>query len=117
VTEDLANQEKEVQQHLQTMLHREEEHWRLKSRNLWIKVGDSNTSFFHNQAQSRRKNNIVTTITSSIGKQIDSYDEIKVEAYHHYNNLYQQPREDSTQGEDNKLLENIPSLVSNEENI
>jgi hypothetical protein len=45
--EDLVNQDKEAQQHLQTMLHKEEEHWRLKSMTLWIKAGDSNTSFFH----------------------------------------------------------------------
>jgi len=31
-TETLLNQEKEAQQHLQLTLHREEEHWRLKSR-------------------------------------------------------------------------------------
>jgi hypothetical protein len=55
VTEALMNQEKEAQQHLQATLRREEEHWRLKSRSLWIKAGDSNTSFFHKQAQSRRK--------------------------------------------------------------
>jgi hypothetical protein len=55
VTETLLNQEKEAQQHLQHTLRREEEHWRLKSRSLWIKVGDSNTSFFHKQAQFQRK--------------------------------------------------------------
>jgi hypothetical protein len=59
----------------------------------------------------------VTTITSSIGQQIDSYKEIKEEAYHHFSDLYQEPIEDTTQEENNKLLENIPSLVTNEENI
>jgi hypothetical protein len=59
----------------------------------------------------------VTTITSSTGQQIDSYEEIKEEAYHHFSSLYQQPIEDTTQEENNKLLENIPILVTNEENI
>jgi hypothetical protein len=116
VTEALMNQEKEAQQHLQTTLRREEEHWRLKSRSLWIKAGDSNTSFFHKQAQSRRKKNTVTSITSSTGQQIDSYEQIKAEAYHHYNNLYQQPREEAMQVETNSLLANIPNLVSDAEN-
>jgi hypothetical protein len=116
VTEALMNQEKEAQQHLQATLRREEEHWRLKSRNLWIKAGDSNTSFFHRQAQSRRKKNTVTTITSSTGQQIDTYDQIKAEAFQHYNTLYQQPREESMQEEVDSLLANIPSLVSDAEN-
>jgi hypothetical protein len=55
VTEALLNQEKEANQQLHHSLCREEEHWRLKSRSLWLKAGDSNTSFFHRQAQNRRK--------------------------------------------------------------
>jgi len=59
---------------------------------------------------------MVTSITSSAGQQIDSYEHIKEEAYHHYTNLYHQPREEAMQVEINRLLENIPSLVSNAEN-
>jgi hypothetical protein len=42
---------------------------------------------------------------------------LKEEAYHHFSDLYQQPIEDTTQEENNKLGENIPSLVTNEENF
>jgi hypothetical protein len=116
VTETLLNQEKEAQQHLQHTLRREEEHWRLKSRSLWIKAGDSNTSFFHKQAQSRRKKNTVTSITSSTGQQLDSFDQVKEEAFHHFNNLYQQPIEEATNADVIDMLSNIPSIVSEHEN-
>jgi hypothetical protein len=116
VTETLMNQEKEAQQHLQHTLRREEEHWRLKSRSLWIKEGDSNTSFFHKQAQSRRKKNTVTSITSSTGQQIDSFEQVKAEAYRHFNNLYQQPIEEATNTEAIGMLANIPEIVSEPEN-
>jgi hypothetical protein len=54
VTEMLLIQEKEAYQQLHYSLHREEEHWILKSRSLRLKAGDSNISF-HKQAQNRRK--------------------------------------------------------------
>jgi hypothetical protein len=116
VTEMLLNQEKEAQQHLQHTLCREEEHWRLKSRSLWIKVGDSNTSFFHKQAQSRRKKNTVTSITSNTGQQLDTFDQVKEEAFHHFNNLYQQPSSEETNADVLDMLANIPSVVSEHEN-
>jgi hypothetical protein len=68
VTEMLLIQEKEAYQQLHYSLRREEEHWRLKSRSLWLKAGDSNTSFFHKQAQNRRKKNTVTSILSNSGQ-------------------------------------------------
>jgi hypothetical protein len=47
VTQEALNREKEAYQNLHSAMRREEEHWRLKSRSLWLRVGDSNTSFFH----------------------------------------------------------------------
>jgi len=112
----LLNQEKEAQKHLQHTLHREEEHWRLKSRSLWMKTGDSNSSFFHKRAHSRRKKNKVTSITSKIGKQIETFDQVKEEAFHHFNSLYQQPSSEETNADVLDMLSNIPSVVSEHEN-
>jgi hypothetical protein len=116
VTESLLNQEKEAHQHLHHSLRREEEHWRLKSRSLWIKAGDSNTSYFHKQAQTRRKKNTVTSIISNTGQQLDTFDQVKDEAFHHFNNLYQQPSSEGTNADTLDMLANIPSIVSEHEN-
>lgn len=36
-----------------------EEEWRLKRRAIWLKVGDENTSFFHNFAKGRKSVNTI----------------------------------------------------------
>jgi hypothetical protein len=88
----------------------------LKSRSLWIKARDSNTSFFHKKAQFWRKQNTITSIISSIWKQIDSFEKVKEEAYQHFNNLYQQPIEEETNTDVINMLSNIPNIVSEPKN-
>jgi hypothetical protein len=46
-------------------LHNEENEWRLKSRALWLQVGDKNNSFFHKQAKARQYKSTVEEIKKS----------------------------------------------------
>jgi hypothetical protein len=45
----------------------EESTWRLRSRALWMKKGDKNTSFFHKYATQRRIQNSIWDITNDDG--------------------------------------------------
>ena len=47
ITPEILNKEATYQRNIHQSFRREEEHWRLKSRSLWLKAGDQNTSFFH----------------------------------------------------------------------
>lgn len=47
ITPEILNKEAACQRNIHQSIRREEEHWRLKSRSLWLKAGDRNTSFFH----------------------------------------------------------------------
>jgi hypothetical protein len=110
------NQEKDANQQLHHSLRREEEQWILKSRSLWIKEGDSNTSSFHRQAQNQRKKNTVTSILSSDGKGLDTFEQVKKETSQHFKTFYQQPNEEGLNEDIQEMLNNIPNIVSEDDN-
>jgi hypothetical protein len=47
---------------LERMLLYEDMSWRQKSKALWLREGDKNTKFFHQMANSCRRNNIVDSL-------------------------------------------------------
>ena len=75
--------------------HNEEKEWRLKSRALWLQVGDKNTSFFHKQAKARQHKNLVEEIEKASREINNSFDEIKKEVYSHFKTLYTQDGADN----------------------
>lgn len=61
----------------------EEEEQRKKSRCLWLRAGDKNTSFFHNSLKLRRAGNQIERIMVD-GKKISDQEEIKEATYRHF---------------------------------
>ena len=94
----------------------EEEHLRLKSRSIWLKAGDRNSAFFHRQCRARLSRNHISEITNDDGVVIKGKDHLKQAAYSHFQKLFQ---DDGIYDEEvsKEFLNNVPSLVSNEENI
>ena len=85
---DLLQQEKSIYQSYLKSLNAEEPMWRLKSRSLWLKDGDKNTSFFHKQARARQWRNRVEEIKTPSGGKTSSFEKIKNLASSHFNKLY-----------------------------
>ena len=56
---------------------KEEEHLRMKSRSLWLKVRDKNTSFFHRQCRARLSRNHILEISDDEGVIIKGQDLLK----------------------------------------
>ena len=54
----------------------EEVSWRQKSRELWLKEGDKNTSFFHRMANSHRRRNCIKKVRVN-GNWVEDEDSIK----------------------------------------
>ena len=65
---------------------KEEEEARLKSRSLWLKTGDKNTSFFHNTMKIRRARNQIEKIQVE-SKEVRGAEELKKVAYQHLKTL------------------------------
>eukprot|EP00253_Pinus_taeda_P034743 PITA_34743 len=90
----------------------EEEYWRLKSRSLWLKSGDRNSSFFHKQAQARKCRNSISEIKED-NCTLKDFSSIKKAASEHFEKLY---REDIEAGQNDNLLDVLPSLITSRMN-
>eukprot|EP00253_Pinus_taeda_P024119 PITA_24119 len=84
-TKDL-DYEKEMYRELYRQNIAEEEDQRQKSHYLWLKDGDKNTSFFHNNIKLRRAGNQIDKIEVD-GKQLSDQEEIKEAAHNHFKSL------------------------------
>lgn len=91
----------------------EEEEWRLKSKSLWLKAGDKNTTFFHNTTRIKRIKNHIDRIKDSEGKEVRGQEEIKKEAFRYYKNLLSSSAANS---EYEEFLQHTPKKISDGEN-
>ena len=64
----------DIKGELNRMLFAEEEMWKQRLRNCWLKSGDSNTSFFHEKASKRHQRNTITWLLDSNGNWQDEED-------------------------------------------
>lgn len=72
--------EKEIFWEIYRENKKEEEEARLKSRSLWLKAGDKNTSFFHNTMKIRRARNQIEKIQVE-SQEVKGVEELKKAAY------------------------------------
>eukprot|EP00253_Pinus_taeda_P028876 PITA_28876 len=59
LTDDTKLQLMNLESQKAKILLEKEEQWRLKSRAIWLQVGDGNTKFFHNFANGRKASNTI----------------------------------------------------------
>eukprot|EP00253_Pinus_taeda_P003930 PITA_03930 len=107
ITKESLDKEVELQKKFLKASLAEEEYWRVKSRRLWLKAGDRNSSFFHKQAQARKSFKSISEIKEEIinHKDIQS---IKNDAFLHFKNLYS---EKEGLGHTSTLVNEVPSLI------
>lgn len=111
---DLAN-EKSAQRNAYYSFRNEKKHWRLKSRSLWLKSGDRNTTYFHRQCRARLSRNHIEEITSTSGQVYKGFFQIKVAAVNHFQNLLSAER-NGNEEDAVEFLTTIPNLFSVEDN-
>jgi hypothetical protein len=68
-----------------------EEHWRLRSRAIWLASGDNNSIFFHKYATYNRTRKHIWEISDSAGIKVTEQEDLKVVATQYFKNLYKEP--------------------------
>eukprot|EP00253_Pinus_taeda_P004596 PITA_04596 len=91
----------------------EETKWRVKSRKLWLKEGDKNTTYFHKQATARKTRNNVSAITDGEGSHHSNQESIKRAASLHFKSLLTENQEEADYSE---LLQYLPKGITQEMN-
>eukprot|EP00253_Pinus_taeda_P025196 PITA_25196 len=113
LTHQLKNKEWEIQGQRMHIKREEETKWRFKSRQLWLKEGDKNTTYFHKQATTRRIRNNVNAITDSEGNQHNNQESIKRAASLHFKSLLTENQEEVDYSE---LLQHLSKGITQEVN-
>jgi hypothetical protein len=67
-----------------------EHKWRIKSRAIWLQVGDENTKLFHQFSKNRKTINKIWALNRSNGTQATSFVELVKEGVSHFNNLFKE---------------------------
>ena len=111
----LISQEKDLNQKILIAARGEEEDLRIKSRKLWLKGGDSNMKYFHNQAKARFSFNVIKELKDKDGNKMAEHEEIKTHVLQHFRDLYQDKDETDPIAQA-ELLFGIPSLIMEQDN-
>ena len=71
-----------------SLLHNHEIYWKQKAKVMWLKAGDNNTRFFHNQASARRRKNLISTLLDRQGNYCTTSKEVNNTVFSYYNELF-----------------------------
>jgi len=108
VTDDLMDQEKAAQIHLEKVLDTEETFWHQKSKVNWHSQGDRNTAYFHRIAKIKNATNLITSLSTGDDLLTDSND-----IYEHIVNHFTHLFNSNTNFIENGMVEDvIPSLIT-----
>jgi hypothetical protein len=107
------------EENLQTQLHerdsQEEILWKKKSRVRWLKEGEKNTKFFHRSMIQHCHHNRITKLKYANGNCLTEHKEIERELTSYFHNLLSEPQQDRRTAIQ-KITQHILNLVSPEQN-
>eukprot|EP00253_Pinus_taeda_P001568 PITA_01568 len=78
----------DLEKHKNQILLAKEEEWRLKSRAIWLKAGEENTSFFHNYAKGRKSANTIWQLLTEEGREAKTFEALSSLGVNHFKSLF-----------------------------
>ena len=114
ITQEIAQQEDQLQRKWYKACWEEENYWRQKSRNLWLEAGDKNTSYFHKQVEERKQLEKVIEIQVQ-NQTITDFEGIKAGATEAFKNLYTKTKGTDIDPKDYSLSL-VPTLIKEDFN-
>ena len=115
ITHEILAHEKTLNSEILKAARHEEESLRIKSRQLWLKGGDKNTSYFYKQTKIKTSYNFINELKDSNNQTISGQDNIKNLDQQHFKQLYSNSGETDPFSQVD-LLSGIHPSVSEEEN-
>ena len=77
-----------VKEEMTVLLLKEEKWWLQRSKNLWMKLGDKNTSYFHNKASKRFRRNRILGLKDSAGNFCSGDENVAILLENYYKDLF-----------------------------
>ncbi|CAM8921539.1 unnamed protein product [Rhodiola kirilowii] len=117
-TDDTISKETQLCAEMDEWLRREEVMWQQRSRVLWLKAGDNNTTFFHKKANGRRKTNLVSQLRDAEGRIHTNQEEMQSVAITYFTSIFStQPGQVSVSAEEIMAsMDDLPTRVTREHN-
>ncbi|CAA7038023.1 unnamed protein product [Microthlaspi erraticum] len=102
----------DITNRLQEAYRDEEDYWKQKSQNLWLRDEDLNTKFFHASTKQRRAVNRIVGLHNEANVWVDGGKEVEKIVVSYFDKLFTS----TTPGEFTEILENLSERVTPQEN-
>lgn len=115
-SEKLAKEEGILIGQLEERRKQEEILWRKKSRVNWLREGEQNTKFFHQEMVQRRHRNRIFSIKNESGTRVTQHEDIEQVLSEHFKEILTEPNVDRRAAIE-EICKEIPSRITREQNL
>ena len=93
------------------VVKREEEEWRVKSKQLWLKASVNKTKYFHKHTKAWLCKNVIKELKHGNGQKVEGQDALKDNTFHRFCSLYFDNGETELEAQAN-FYSSIPNIIS-----